>query len=266
MWNGTIGLPVALGQPDRAGLRDARRPARAVDRERRRTAARPCRARSCASARAPPRDVDPRAALIAEPAHDPRDPLAVEILAGDRRRCRDRGSRAWRRESGRARTPGSAGGRRARRASKMLGAATRASGRCRRAPRRAACRCAAIAAALNALAASSRRHMPSYCGPSPPSGGTQSMIWYGSMMSHVLQCTQFDALICSFFAALARRRPSRRRSPDRTACTDCRIRRGTSCGRCRCRARSGATAGLRVTRAGVVHVRELVERQLRDRS
>jgi hypothetical protein len=42
-------------------------------------------------------------------------------------------------------------------------------------------------------------YMPSYCGPPPPSGGTQSMIWYGSMMSHVLQCTQFDALICSFF-------------------------------------------------------------------
>src|SRR5262249_1935790 len=43
------------------------------------------------------------------------------------------------------------------------------------------------------------RHRPSYWGPSPPSGGTQSMIWYGSMMSHVLQCTQFDALMCSFF-------------------------------------------------------------------
>ena len=43
------------------------------------------------------------------------------------------------------------------------------------------------------------RHRPSYCGPSPPSGGTQSMIWYGSMMSQVLQWTQFDALMCSFF-------------------------------------------------------------------
>ena len=40
-------------------------------------------------------------------------------------------------------------------------------------------------------------HMPSYCGPPPPSGGTQSMIWYGSMMSHALQCTQFDGLICN---------------------------------------------------------------------
>src|SRR6476620_4860823 len=45
-------------------------------------------------------------------------------------------------------------------------------------------------------------YMPSYCGPPPPSGGTQSMIWYGSMMSQVLQCTQFEAWICSV------RRPS----------------------------------------------------------
>ena len=43
------------------------------------------------------------------------------------------------------------------------------------------------------------RHMPSYCGPPPPSGGTQSMIWYGSMMSQVLQWTQLDALICRRF-------------------------------------------------------------------
>jgi hypothetical protein len=34
-----------------------------------------------------------------------------------------------------------------------------------------------------------------YCGPPPPSGVTQLMIWYGSMMSHVLQCTQLLALI-----------------------------------------------------------------------
>ena len=47
------------------------------------------------------------------------------------------------------------------------------------------------------------RYIPSYCGPPPPSGGTQSMIWYGSMMSHVLQWTQFDALICSFLRAVA---------------------------------------------------------------
>src|SRR4051812_12980107 len=40
-------------------------------------------------------------------------------------------------------------------------------------------------------------HMPLYWGPPPPSGGTQVMTWYGSMMSHVLQWTQFDALICS---------------------------------------------------------------------
>ena len=39
--------------------------------------------------------------------------------------------------------------------------------------------------------------MPSYCGPPPPSGGTQVITPYGSMMSQVLQCTQFDALICS---------------------------------------------------------------------
>src|SRR4051812_44806872 len=41
-------------------------------------------------------------------------------------------------------------------------------------------------------------HIPSYCGPPPPSGGTQVITWYGSMMSHVLQWTQFDALTCSF--------------------------------------------------------------------
>src|SRR4030095_11167666 len=29
-----------------------------------------------------------------------------------------------------------------------------------------------------------------YSGPPPPSGGTQVMIWYGSMMSQVLQWTQ----------------------------------------------------------------------------
>ena len=48
------------------------------------------------------------------------------------------------------------------------------------------------------LAPCGKLHRPSYWGPSPPSGGTQSMIWYGSMMSHVLQWTQFDALMCSF--------------------------------------------------------------------
>src|SRR6185437_9685754 len=33
-------------------------------------------------------------------------------------------------------------------------------------------------------------------GPEPPSGGTQVMISYGSLMSQVLQCTQLAALIC----------------------------------------------------------------------
>jgi hypothetical protein len=42
-------------------------------------------------------------------------------------------------------------------------------------------------------------HIPSYCGPPPPSGGTQVITPYGSMMSHVLQWTQLDALICSRF-------------------------------------------------------------------
>src|SRR6185503_6555005 len=41
-----------------------------------------------------------------------------------------------------------------------------------------------------------RGYIPVYCGPPPPSGGTQVITPYGSMMSHVLQCTQFDALIC----------------------------------------------------------------------
>src|SRR5438034_5362851 len=40
-------------------------------------------------------------------------------------------------------------------------------------------------------------HSFTYSGPPPPSGGTQVMIWYGSMMSQVLQCTQLLALICS---------------------------------------------------------------------
>src|SRR5262249_12418422 len=35
----------------------------------------------------------------------------------------------------------------------------------------------------------------SYRGPPPPSGVTHVMIWYGSMMSHVLQWTQFEKLI-----------------------------------------------------------------------
>src|ERR1700694_181546 len=42
-----------------------------------------------------------------------------------------------------------------------------------------------------------RAHMLVSTGPAPPAGGTQSMIWYGSMISHVLQCTQFAKLICS---------------------------------------------------------------------
>ena len=36
----------------------------------------------------------------------------------------------------------------------------------------------------------------SYRGPSPPSGVTQVITWYGSMMSHVLQWTQFEKSIC----------------------------------------------------------------------
>src|ERR1700752_1576663 len=38
-------------------------------------------------------------------------------------------------------------------------------------------------------------HMPEYFGPPPPSGGTQVMLWLGSLMSQVLQWTQFCALI-----------------------------------------------------------------------
>ena len=45
--------------------------------------------------------------------------------------------------------------------------------------------------------------MPSYEGPSPPSGATQVITPYGSMMSQVLQCTQLDALICSRFPPAA---------------------------------------------------------------
>src|SRR5450830_212384 len=38
--------------------------------------------------------------------------------------------------------------------------------------------------------------MPAQFGPPPPSGVTQTMFWVGSLMSQVLQCTQFWALIC----------------------------------------------------------------------
>src|SRR5262245_31016228 len=48
-----------------------------------------------------------------------------------------------------------------------------------------------------------RRHLSSpapgyifmYTGPSPPCGGTQLIFWLGSLMSQVLQCTQFCALM-----------------------------------------------------------------------
>ena len=38
-----------------------------------------------------------------------------------------------------------------------------------------------------------------YSGPSPPSGGTHSIIWYGSRISQVLQWTQFEKSTWSFF-------------------------------------------------------------------
>ncbi len=40
-------------------------------------------------------------------------------------------------------------------------------------------------------------YIPGYTGPPPPSGVTQRIFWRGSLMSQVLQCTQFCALICS---------------------------------------------------------------------
>ncbi len=40
-----------------------------------------------------------------------------------------------------------------------------------------------------------RHHILEYFGPPPPSGGTQVMLRLGSLMSQVLQWTQFCALI-----------------------------------------------------------------------
>src|SRR3954462_4293959 len=39
------------------------------------------------------------------------------------------------------------------------------------------------------------RYIPKYFGPPPASGTTHSMMPYGSAMSHVLQCTQFEKLM-----------------------------------------------------------------------
>ena len=70
------------GQPDGARLRDARRAARAVDRERRRRARPPARA-AAAPARARRRATSIRARCRTRTgAMMPRDPLAVEVLAG----------------------------------------------------------------------------------------------------------------------------------------------------------------------------------------
>jgi len=38
-------------------------------------------------------------------------------------------------------------------------------------------------------------HIFAYFGPPPPSGGTQTMFWFGSLISQVLQWTQFCALM-----------------------------------------------------------------------
>ena len=57
---------------------------------------------------------------------------------------------------------------------------------------------------------------------------------------HAVRGVDLQPLACR-----RRRRPSRRRSPDRSACRDCRTPRGSACGRCRCRGRSGVTADLR---------------------
>ena len=46
-------------------------------------------------------------------------------------------------------------------------------------------------------------HIPWYFGPPPPSGTTHSMFSYGSAMSHVLQCTQFEKLTVGPFGALS---------------------------------------------------------------
>ena len=74
--------------------------------------------RSCTSARAPPRDVDPRAVPKPNRARMPRDPLAVEVLAGDDDDAAVAPVERRRQGCGRARAPGSAAARRAMSSSK----------------------------------------------------------------------------------------------------------------------------------------------------
>ena len=75
-------VPGRAGQPDRARLRDARRPARTVHVNASRTARRPDRAQLHERAAPAARRRSARRP-VAEPRNDPRDPLAVEVLAGD---------------------------------------------------------------------------------------------------------------------------------------------------------------------------------------
>ena len=196
---------------------------------------------------------------VAEALDDPRDPLAVEVLAGD-----DDDAAAAEVEGGRQnaavperhdRLP-ARGADRVEMLQALDAPAQRVAERVdqrvaerRRSPRPAT-RLQRDARQSSATSTHRRSrelitlalhcYMPLYCGPPPPSGGTQVITWYGSMMSHVLQCTQFDALICSRGAPSAVVARSRRRSPDRTHARMPVLRAADRCCRPRC-APAGAT-------------------------
>ena len=136
------------GEPHRARLRDARRTARAVDRERRRP---PCRAssrRSCTSARAAAARRRAARGAEAEAVHDAARSTRRRSSGWSSRRCRGRGSRGGRQRCGRARARGSAAARTATIASQMLGADPPASGRSPHERPMSGDAAAAIAAAL----------------------------------------------------------------------------------------------------------------------
>ena len=214
-------------QPHRARLRHARRTAWPVERERDRPAldvthhlqqrlARPARRR-------------PARGAVAEPGDDARDPFAVEVLAGD---DDDAATLEVDRAGQDAAVP-----ERVNRMAERLGGLQMFEpvdavpvGRAERREQRVAEAAdggelralrggGAPGGAFHEVTSSSYEfkapetgrtplnwelvtgnctaYIPSYCGPPPPSGGTQVITPYGSMMSQVLQWTQFDALICS---------------------------------------------------------------------
>ena len=160
------------GEPHGARLNDACRTARTVDAEGRRMAVRHVVAQLDESARAASRRGPARGA-VPESADQPRDPLAVEVLARDDddpaiaevQRGRENAS-VPEREDRPAALALDVGEMRLSLLAPRVGAAERFDDR--RANRRDRRR-------LDVLS-TRERHRPSYWGPSPPSGGTQSMI------------------------------------------------------------------------------------------